>query len=296
MANLFIVGAMKAGTTAFTNAIAHHPHVCFSTIKEPNYFVDNLPNTIYTPSKFFSLKEYFDKEFPKPLHIAHITDEAQYNKLFSNCLPHHKYLADGSTAYLHADESAEKIYTYNKNAKIIILLRNGLKRALSHYKMDAGLGRITKSFEAVLEENLNAYKKKQLSNWSYLGMSLYANNVCRFKRIYKENVLIVEFEDLISKQEEIFRNVFSFLELDNYFVELNQTNESINTRFNKGLHLFYKSGVKDLFSSILPVQIRHAVFNLLKRNSSSNIEITSKLRNELLCLFQEDILKIKEQC
>src|SRR5436853_5081581 len=107
-ANLFIVGAMKAGTTSFSNTIAQHPDIYFSPIKEPNFFVNEIPKKIYTPSKYFSLEKYFEKEFPKPLHIAHLQDIFQYDRLFSVSQSSYKYFADGSTSYLHAHESAEK--------------------------------------------------------------------------------------------------------------------------------------------------------------------------------------------
>ncbi|MBZ0326149.1 MAG: sulfotransferase, partial [Altibacter sp.] len=44
-ANLFIVGAMRAGTTSFVELLSKHPQIYVSPIKEPNYFVDRLPLT-----------------------------------------------------------------------------------------------------------------------------------------------------------------------------------------------------------------------------------------------------------
>ena len=52
-------------------------------------------------------------------------------------------------SYLFYKNVAEKIKTYNKNAKIIIILRNPIERAFSHYLMDARLGLISESFESV---------------------------------------------------------------------------------------------------------------------------------------------------
>ncbi len=292
-ANLFIVGAMKAGTTSFTNTLAQHPHIYFSPIKEPNFFVNELPEKIYTPSIFFSVEKYFKKDFPKPLHIAHVKEELQYETLFSNAMAHHKYLSEGSTTYLHAPESAEKIYAYNPHAKIIILIRNGLNRALSHYKMDKGLGRTAKTFKEVLTEDMMTYQNKTLSNWSYLGMSLYAENIYRYKSIFKENVLVIHFEDLVTKEEEISKKIFSFLELDYMAIKLIHTNESFHIRFSKPLNWLYKTGIKDLFSYMLPLRIRHKAFDLLKTKSSSNVQLTDSFKRELQYLFEEDILKIK---
>lgn len=295
-ANLFIVGAMKAGTTSFNTALANHPNIYFSPIKEPNYFVNALPKAIYNPSKFFSIDDYFEKEFPKQLHIANIQNRALYDKLFSLATERHIYLAEGSTTYLHAQESPDKIYSFNPEAKIIILIRNGLKRAFSHYRMDVGLGRTTLSFEDELRKDWEAYQKGTLSNWSYLGMSLYAGNILRYKHFFKGNVLVLSFEDLISKEEEIFRKVSSFLGLDYIPVNLSHTNESSNIRFSKGLSWLYKTGLKDVLSYILPVKVRHIAFDLLKRKSSSTINLSPEFNEELLHLFQADVIKIKQGC
>jgi len=293
-ANLFIVGAMKAGTTSFNNVLAQHPKIYFSPIKEPNFFVNELPKTIYNPSRFFSIDNYFEREFPKPLHIADIQNQVLYDKLFSLATESHLYLAEGSTTYLHAKESPDKIYSYNSDAKIIILVRNGLKRAFSHYRMDVGLGRTTLSFEDELKKGWEAYKIGALSNWSYLGMSLYAENIIRYKQLFKENVLVLFFEDLISKEDESFRKVFSFLGLNYIPVKLSHANESSTIRFSKGLNWLYKTGIKDVFSYILPVKVRQRAFNLLKHNYSSGINLSPELNAELSSLFQEDISKVEQ--
>ena len=294
--NLFIVGAMKAGTTSFNAMLTQHSKIYFSPIKEPNFFVNAIPKHIYSPSKFFSINSYFEKQFPKPLHIANIQNEILYSKLFSIASANHKYLAEGSTTYLHAHESCEKIYTYNPDAKIIILVRNGLKRAFSSYRMDVGLGRAASSFENELKKDWIAYQNGTLSNWSYLGMSLYAENVLRYQRLFKNNVLVISFEELISKEEESLKKVFSFLELDYLPVKLSRTNESSNIRFSKGLSWFYKTGIKDVFSYILPVKMRHAAFNLLKRESSQAIDLSPDFNDMLIRLFQDDVSKIKHGC
>ena len=63
-ANLFIVGAMKAGTTSFNELLTNHPEIYFSPIKEPNYFINDQPKSIYEPSRFFNIDSYFKNQFP----------------------------------------------------------------------------------------------------------------------------------------------------------------------------------------------------------------------------------------
>lgn len=256
-ANLFVVGAMKAGTSSFYDALAKHPEIYVSPIKEPNYFVDELPKNIYKPSAYFSLNNYFKNEFPKPLHVAHVRVKHQYDHLFSGALASHKCLADGSTAYFHAPETPEKIYSYNPNARIIIVVRNGLNRALSHYKMNIGLGRTTFSFENELKKDLKAFENGTLGNWSYLGMSLYAENIQYYRQIFGKNVLVINFEEMISKVGETFKKVFEYLELDYFPVELLRNNESFNIRLKKEYSGFIKPAQRICFPNYF--RLRYAM-------------------------------------
>ena len=40
--NLFIIGAMKSGTTSLHEYLATHPEIAMSREKEPGYFVEEL--------------------------------------------------------------------------------------------------------------------------------------------------------------------------------------------------------------------------------------------------------------
>lgn len=294
-ANLFIVGAMKAGTTSFNTMLAKHPACYFSPIKEPNFFVKKLPKTIYTSSAYFNIENYFKKKFPQPLHIAHIKKEEHYDRLFSAAVAEHQYRAEGSTAYLHARESAALIYAYNPDAKIIIILRNGMKRAFSHYKMDVGLGRTTATFNQVMQKDLEDYKRECLSEWSYLGMSLYKKNVQRYKCLFGENVLVVSFEELVKNKNRILKRLFSFLEIEEIPLDLDRTNESTNIRFKSALFILKQTGLKDLISWVLPVKLRHGAFHLLKKKNPLKMELPPALKNELEHIFEEDSALIKDQ-
>lgn len=157
-ANLFIVGAMKAGTTSFMELLSNHSQVYASPLKEPHYFIKSLPDNLYEPSLFFSLEGYFSENFPEPLHIAKVETAGQYQQLFS-LAEEQKYRVEGSTTYLNAEESAGLIHAYNPDAKIIILLRDPLERAFSHYKMNLGKGREKRSFETVLLLEVDLYNQ-----------------------------------------------------------------------------------------------------------------------------------------
>lgn len=288
-ANLFVVGAMKAGTTSFNDLLKQHNSIYFSPIKEPNFFVKSLPKKIYKPSRFFSLDSYFKNQFPEHLHIADIEKREHYDLLFSNSKKTHLYKAEGSTAYFHAPETAKLIYEYNQKAKIIIILRDPLKRAFSHYKMDLGLGKTKKTFEEEIKLNLKDLKENNLSNWSYIGMSLYNQNIKRFNELFGDQVLLLNFENLLNNKEATLRKVFHFLNIEKMDLEIPHNNPTANLRFQKLLYFFKQLGLKDLFSFVFPKSVRNLIFNKLSKKEQLKLELTKITMEELEQVFDNDI-------
>jgi len=293
-ANLFLVGAMKAGTTAFADMIEQHSNIYMSPIKEPHFFVNALPKSIYEPSRFFNLKKYFENEFPKPLHIAKLQTVEDYAKLFSLCESEHAYRMEASTGYLHAPEASGSIYEYNHQAKIIILLREPLARAFSHYKMDVALGRTTMSFQEELMADIEAYQSGTLSNWSYLGMSLYFENVKRFIDCFgEEQVHILTLAQFKEHHETSQEALFSFLKIQRGSLSLVSKNTGKELRLPILFYLLKKWGVKDYFSYIVPKKLRQQIFKKMSSEKKTEIDLNSELLDKVTLLFNKDQQKLK---
>ena len=287
-ANLFVVGAMKAGTTFFTEILSQHPQVYMSPIKEPHYFINSLPENLYEPSRFFNIDSYFTNDFPKPLHIAKVRTLDQYNKLFSLAAENHNDLAEASTAYLHSPESAGLIHEYNPNTRIIILLRDPLKRAFSHYNMDKGLGRVKKDFESIIIDEIAKYKNASLQWNSYLGMSFYKKPIKKYRSLF-ENVLVVNFEDLTRNRKETLKIVSDFLNIIEFSnTEVERTNETKQLRFQKMFYALKQLGLKDYFSKVFSEDFRQRLFRLVSRNTKSELNISAQTQNDLNTIFNNE--------
>lgn len=98
--NFFIVGAPKCGTTALSEYLREHPAVFLSRPKEPNYFAEDLPG------------------------IRYATTLREYQRLFQNRKPRHKAVGEASVWYLYSSVALQRIHSYNKDARIIVMLRN----------------------------------------------------------------------------------------------------------------------------------------------------------------------------
>ncbi len=284
--NLFIVGAMKAGTTSFVEMLSAHNDVYVPPVKEPHYFVNNLPKNIYEPSRFFSLENYLQNEFPKPLHITKIETEAQYKKVYS-LQNNQTYLVDASTCYLTAPESPELIKKYHPDAKIIILVRNPLQRAYSHYTMAVGLARETRSFNEAIKQEIVAFKNKTLPWHSYLKMSMYKNPIKRYQSLF-DSVLLLTFEELYNQPQETLNKVATFLQIKPFTaIKTVHKNKSKTVRFKKVFFYLKKIGLKDIFSKVVPRTIRHKIFSMVSTDKKPEITLTQNIKKELESIFNQ---------
>ena len=64
---------------------------------------------------------------------------SKYNSLFSSWIDE-PIIGEASVSYLFYPSVPERIKLYNENSKIIIMLRNPIERAFSHYLIDYRLG------------------------------------------------------------------------------------------------------------------------------------------------------------
>jgi len=286
-ANLFVVGAMKAGTTSFMELLSMHDDIYTSPVKEPHFFIDHLPDNLYEPSRFFSLETYLAEKFPEPLHITKIQTEQQYQQLFS-LSEDEKYRGEGSTAYLHAQESAQLIHTYNPNAKIIVLVRDPLKRTFSHYKMNLGKGRDKKPFEIILLEELELYKNGQLPWNSYLGMSFYNEAIHRYTKLF-DQVLILNFEDFTANTGEILKKVARFLEIAPFGdLDVSHKNKSKTLRFQKLFYFLKQLGLKDYFSKIFGSKFRQWLFGKVSKSDTTKVKLSPETMAKLEVIFNKE--------
>ena len=103
--DFFIVGAPRSGTTSLHEYLNKIPEI-FMCTKESGYF-----------SKF---------------SIGRVTTEQEYKNLYSNS-ENNQLIGESTAIYLRDPETPDLIYKANPKAKIIILLRDPIERAHSHY-------------------------------------------------------------------------------------------------------------------------------------------------------------------
>ena len=197
--NFFIVGAPKAGTTSLYHYLEAHPQVFMSSVKEPNYFSyqSSLNQNLYYNERGINNREEYISLFEKA-----------GNK---------KAIGEASVSYLFYPEAAINLKNTFPKSRIIIMLRNPVERAISHYNMDYKLGYVDLTFENVIQKK-NDSNLNKLYYQQFIELGLYYNQVKRYIELFgRENVLIIFFEDFKNDAPHEVKRIFEFLDVDSDF-------------------------------------------------------------------------------
>ncbi len=184
--DFFIVGAPRCGTTSLYEYFKSVPEIFMPSVKEPNFF------SVSTDRKFFT---------------DAIREKENYLDLFRDSGD--KLVGESSPSYLRDPKSAQLIHDVSPNAKIIIILRNPIERAFSHYLLFFNLGTIENSFSHLVNQinNLEDEYSKRI-----FEAGLYSNQVKKYLNIFGKNqVKILIFEEAFVDFEQTLNDLLRFL-------------------------------------------------------------------------------------
>ena len=269
--DFFIVGAPKAGTTSLYYYLNEHPEIEMSTQKETDFFSDSAiqkQGLYYGENRINTLEKYHNL-FPT-------TQEKKYG--------------EASVSYLFYEDVPEKIKAYNSKGKIIIMLRNLVDRAFSHYLMDYRLGLISSTLEEVIE--CKSYNKKsKLFYQQYIELGLYFKQVKRYLEIFgSENVHIILYQDFKNDIEVIMKKVYHFLEVDSKFKpKVENTHNTFSIPKNNFIRIVYSFvGLRKFLKFVIPENLVKRMKNTFFKKDEKP-ELSLKLRKKMNELFLHDI-------
>lgn len=271
--NLFIVGAMKCGTTSLYEYLMQHPDIYFPLEKkEMNYFATDLQEIPHNDPGAYHLHD-----------IKLIYRHEDYEKYYEKCNSS-TYLGDASPEYLYYYKSAEAIYKYNPSAKIIISIRNPIDRAFSAY-MHLRKNLITNlSFVDVIQQCEENKTKNYLPIWDLIGAGMYYESVNHYMEVFgKENVHVILFDDLRNDSMLVMGKICDFLHIKGMKFETHKIYNSSGIPKNKIKMEIYMLMEKHfiLIKKIIPASLKRKIQNKAKKLFvTSNLE---KVRREELC-------------
>jgi hypothetical protein len=196
--DFIIAGAQKAGTTALSGFLESHPK-----IKMPHK--DELHRTIQPARHFFDDEDRFAEA------------EIDYTPLHRGCTRKHDSILLGSCTpiYIYWKPAMERIWNYNNQIKLLIVLRNPADRAFSHWNMQRDRGVENLDFLTAVQEEKNRAREAlpfQLRKFSYVDRGFYGEQMERVFRYFpREQVHIIKFEDFRRNVRKALDAVCDFL-------------------------------------------------------------------------------------
>jgi hypothetical protein len=192
-----IIGAMKSGTSSLHCYLTQHPLVIPPLRKEVHYF---------------------DLNFER--------GESWYRANFGRAGQGGVNI-DSSPYYLFHPQVPSRAHALVPDAKLIVLLRDPVRRAYSHYRHERDKGREPLSFEDAIaaepdriERDHERLARGEIERseahqyFSYVARGRYAEQLGSWLRIYpREQLLVLRFEDLVGEPLPVLNKSLQYLAL-----------------------------------------------------------------------------------
>ncbi|MCP3675874.1 MAG: sulfotransferase domain-containing protein [Gammaproteobacteria bacterium] len=185
-----VPGVSKAGTTSLYHLLKKHPNIYLSSVKE---------------SHFFNNESAFEKGFE--WYVDTFFSGADDNQICGDITP--AYFNKPGKVIPRLMENFKK-----GELKIILLLRDPVERAWSHYLHNWGAGVENHDFSEALSLE-NERLKADPDAWvGYFSEGLYGKYLSQWTEAFgKENILIVKSSDLKFSTNDTLGCIFDFLGL-----------------------------------------------------------------------------------
>ena len=176
------IGAQKAGTTWLSIILRAHPETCVSIPKEVNFF--NTQGSFYETA--------LGKDYPNFDKYARHFSHGNKSQLMGEVSPN----------YLYDLGTAKRLYTHFPNVKILVCLRDPVKRAFSQYNFSRY------KHKAEAREFDDAIRQEP----EYVERGLYYKQLKPYFELFAfEQFYFLTIEDIKNKPLETCKAVYSFL-------------------------------------------------------------------------------------
>lgn len=192
--DFLIVGAQKSGSTALDQYLRGHSQVEMAKRKEVHFFDDE---SIFTST----------------------VDYSRYHNWFENKSNKTKK-GEATPIYMYWHEAPKRIWEYNPKMKLIVILRNPIDRAFSHWNMARYNNMDTLPFSEAIRTETERYQKdlSQEHRWlSYIDRGFYTKQLKNLWQYFPKNqTLILKYESLKFELSNTLYKVSEFLDIEEF--------------------------------------------------------------------------------
>lgn len=191
--DFLIAGTQKGGTSALGHYLRDHPDICMPAKKEGHFF-DR-------------------KKYPESGRI----DYSEYHSWFEPCRDRCLW-GEKTPTYMYWNSAPRRIWNYNPDMKWILILRNPIERAFSHWIMarrrDPNMGGHADFWDALQGESARARNAlpHQHRRHSYVDRGFYTEQLRRIWSFFpKDQTLVLKTEELRNSPTTTLNRVCQFL-------------------------------------------------------------------------------------
>jgi len=199
--DFLVIGAPKAGTTALHAALAGHPGLFMSAVKEPKFFLTDGP----PPSRGGGPGDV-------QTYREHIWRRADYEALFEDAPPG-SLRGESTPFYLYDRQAQRQIHTVLPEVKMIAVLRDPVERAHSNWThlWSAGLDPIG-DFPAACAAETSRVAAGWAPFWHYTRLGRYGEQLDHLLGLFpRDQVFILRYRDLVDTPAPVLDAICTFL-------------------------------------------------------------------------------------
>ena len=186
--NFLIIGSQKAGTTSLYNILKQHPQIFMADRKEINFF-------------------FKDDEYARGVD--------KYAQHFADCADQ-LACGEASPGYICHPEAPARIHALLPDVKLILTVRDPIKRAISQYWDNRRHLSESHTFAEAVDLYLSdEYHPDKIG---YFSRGVYMRYIENYLEYFpRENLLILPFEEMISDSSNFYKHIYTFLGVDEDF-------------------------------------------------------------------------------
>ena len=281
--NFFLAGAPKAGTTALYNYMGQHPEIYMSPVKEPNFFAEEL--------RLENFSDHFRKlaEAREPTR-GPVSEWAEYVKLFGD-VNDEKAIGEASVSYFWSKDAPRAISTTIAGAKILVILRNPVERAMSQFTHMLSFSEKPLDFAEYLDRAMRLTDTRISEYYPCLNYGFYGQQLKRYREFFDaDRIQIHLYEDFRGEPKRVLQQIFRFLEVDPDFEpDLSVRHmESAVPRSYFLQNALDRSGIREALRGKLPPEVRRYVRQATQR-PREELTMTPDERIRLIDFYREDV-------
>jgi len=209
--NFIIIGFQKCGTTTLFDNLIKSPNIGMSSKKEVHFFDFSYWRGI----------SWYRAQFP--LKITKLNFEEKNKEPY--------LVVDASPLYIFHPQVPQRVKKVLPNAKLIVIMRNPVDMAYSHYQHYKRRNLEKMSFEEVIDDDerrfetimkrfqndeIRDYNVKKIA-FPYISMAIYVKYIKNWLNVFPKNqFLFLQTEELNQNIEMEFRKIYDFIEIPSF--------------------------------------------------------------------------------